>query len=156
MQLKVLNPEIIEWNSEEVIVPYICNTDNQKHNYHIDFYFKNKSNQKYLIEVKPSRQITPPKPRAKKTRKFISETLRYAKNKSKWFAAEQLARQNGMKFQIWTENELMSMNIIKSQSVTKEEKPLLRAERTMMPKSKYNPNNRKSLRPTKRPRPPIK
>ncbi len=150
-----LNADIVEWNSEEVVIPYICNTDNQQHMYHIDFYFKHKSGQKYLIEVKPARQVVPPKPGSKRTRKFLSETMRFAKNKSKWAAAEKVARQNGMKFQIWTEKDLERMSIITSQSVIKEDKPLYKAERQLMPKSKYNPANRKSKRPTTRPRPPI-
>ena len=27
------NPDVIEWNSEEIIVPYICGTDRKFHRY---------------------------------------------------------------------------------------------------------------------------
>ena len=49
------NDSIIEWGSEEVIIPYKCPTDGRVHRYYPDFYIKVKDKtgryQKYIIEV---------------------------------------------------------------------------------------------------------
>ena len=51
------NNNIIEWGSEEIIIPYISPVDKKVHRYFPDFYIKvresNGSIQKYIIEVKP-------------------------------------------------------------------------------------------------------
>ena len=59
---------IIEWGSEEVIIPYRCPTDGRVHRYYPDFYIKVKESngiiEKYLIEIKPYKQtMPPPKPK---------------------------------------------------------------------------------------------
>ncbi len=56
------NDNIIEWGSEEVIIPYRSPLDNRLHRYFPDFYVKVKDNsgvpKKYIIEIKPKRQCT--------------------------------------------------------------------------------------------------
>ena len=70
---------IIEWGSEEIIIPYLSPWDGKQHRYYPDFYIKVKQNdgkiKKYIIEVKPKKQCSPPNP--KPTRKTI---LSYLKN----------------------------------------------------------------------------
>ena len=34
------DPRIIEWSSEEIVVPYISPVDNRTHRYFVDFYVK--------------------------------------------------------------------------------------------------------------------
>ena len=59
-----LNDSILEWGSEEVVIPYRSPLDNRIHRYFVDFYIKvedmNGQIKKYLIEVKPKRQTAPP------------------------------------------------------------------------------------------------
>ena len=49
------NANILEWSSEEIIIPYISPVDNKIHRYFPDFYTKIKETdgkiRKYIIEV---------------------------------------------------------------------------------------------------------
>jgi hypothetical protein len=103
-------PHIVEWNSEEVIIPYRCQTDGKMHRYFIDVYFKTKGGRKYLIEIKPDKQTRPPTG-SRRTKRFISESLTYVKNQCKWEAATKFAEQNGCTFEIWTEHKLEGLGI---------------------------------------------
>lgn len=104
-------PNIVEWCSEEVVIPYICETDRKVHRYFIDVYFKTADGKKYLIEIKPKRETAPPKQGKRRTKKYLSEALTYIKNQSKWKAANAFAKENGAIFQIWTEDTLKSLGI---------------------------------------------
>lgn len=100
-----LNPDVERWSSEEVIIPYICKTDGKPHRYFMDFKIKFSSGKTILVEVKPSSQVDKPKKR-RKTDKYIKEVMVYAKNISKWQAAQEYAKKRGWGFQIWTEKTL--------------------------------------------------
>lgn len=107
-----LNPDVVEWASEETVIPYICQTDKKQHRYFVDLYLKFKSGRKFLIEIKPESQSTEPKPKkGKKTSTFLMETLTYKKNMSKWETAKQYASDRGMYFQVWGESALKSIGI---------------------------------------------
>ena len=58
------NTNILEWSSEEIIIPY-RGPDGKPHRYFPDFYMKQKELdgkiKKYVIEVKPLKQCSPPK-----------------------------------------------------------------------------------------------
>lgn len=103
------NPNVIQWSSEEVVIPYLCCTDNKVHRYYVDFKIqvKDKSNQikTYLVEIKPQSQTQEPKKR-KKTKKYIQEVMLYGKNTSKWKAAQEYCKDRGWHFKIITEQEL--------------------------------------------------
>lgn len=105
------HPHVLEWNSEDVIVPYVCETDNKVHRYFVDLYFKTKDGKKYLIEIKPKKETKPPKKPKRQTKRFISESLTYIKNQSKWKAATEFALDNGAVFQVWTEDTLKGLGI---------------------------------------------
>lgn len=105
------NPSIVEWGSEEVIIPYRCPTDGRVHRYYPDFYIKvqSKSGQitKYLIEVKPKKQVAGPEKQPKrKTASWKREVMTYMKNRAKWEAAENFCEDRQMKFLILTEDHL--------------------------------------------------
>jgi hypothetical protein len=105
------NPSIIEWGSEEVIIPYRCPTDGKVHRYYPDFYIKvkNRSGQtnKYIIEVKPKKQTKKPTDKPKrKTAAWKREVMTYMKNSAKWRAAENFCEDRQMKFMILTEDHL--------------------------------------------------
>ena len=55
---------IIEWGSEEIIIPYLSPWDGRMHRYFPDFYIKvrqhNGSIKKFIIEIKPKKQCSPP------------------------------------------------------------------------------------------------
>jgi hypothetical protein len=108
------NPKVILWNSEEIIIPYLCETDNKIHRYFCDFKIVFNNREIFLVEVKPYKQTSPPikKPKQRQTNRYISESLTYIKNQSKWKAAKAYASKNNMKFVIWTENELKQMGIL--------------------------------------------
>ncbi len=105
------NPSIVEWGSEEVIIPYRCPTDGKVHRYYPDFYVKIKSRSgditKYLIEVKPKKQVEGPvKEPKRKTAAWKREVMTYIKNRAKWEAAEDFCEDRQMKFLILTEDHL--------------------------------------------------
>ncbi len=101
---------IVEWNSEEVIIPYRCQTDGKMHRYFIDVYFKTAAGKKYLIEIKPDKQTRPPTG-TKRTKRLITEQLTYVKNQCKWKAATKFAADNNCTFEIWTEHTLEGLGI---------------------------------------------
>jgi len=105
-----LNNSILEWGSEEIIIPYRSPLDNKVHRYFVDFYIKVKDVdgkiQKYLIEVKPKRQTREPKVQQRMTKKYIYEVTEYAKNQAKWNAAKEFCEDRNYKFMLITEDEL--------------------------------------------------
>ena len=104
------NENILEWGSEEVVVPYHSPIDNRYHRYFPDFYIKvresNGKIKKMIIEIKPFKQCVEPKVQKKKTRGYIYEVMEYAKNQAKWSAAKEWCLDRGYEFKVLTENEL--------------------------------------------------
>jgi len=101
---------ILEWGSEEVVVPYKSPVDNRMHRYFVDFIVKLKNKdgitEVLLIEVKPKKQCSPPKKPQKKTRKYFTEMKTYGVNTAKWKAATEYAENKGWKFIIITDETL--------------------------------------------------
>ena len=104
------NPRVKKWNSEEIVVPYKCKTDNKLHRYYVDLLVELDNKDIILVEIKPKRETTPPKGK-RKTKRYIKEVTTYIKNTSKWEAATQYANHKGWKFQIWTEDTLTNLGI---------------------------------------------
>ena len=104
------NDNIIEWGSEEVIIPYRSPLDNRLHRYFPDFYIKVKDrsgvSKKYIIEIKPKRQCVAPKVQKTKNRKYVREVMEYAKNQAKWGAAKDWCKDRMMEFKVMTEDNL--------------------------------------------------
>ena len=104
------NPNVLQWGSEEVIVPYRSPIDGRLHRYYPDFLIKVLTSKgdtdTILIEVKPYSQTQPPIVRSRKTKKYINEVATYGINSSKWHFAKEYCKDRGWKFQIITENEL--------------------------------------------------
>jgi|TARA_B100001094_G_scaffold175032_1_gene169214 hypothetical protein len=105
-----LNHSILEWGSEEIVIPYRSPLDNRIHRYFVDFYVKvediNKQIKKYLIEVKPKKQTKPPSKPKRQTKRYISEVSEYVKNQAKWEAATEFCEDRQWNFMIITEDEL--------------------------------------------------
>ena len=104
------NQNILEWGSEEYIIPYRSPLDNKSHRYFPDFYIKvnEKSGgiKKYLIEIKPKRQCTKPKVQKTKSRGYLYEVYEYARNQAKWKAAKSFCADRLWEFKVLTEDEL--------------------------------------------------
>ena len=101
---------ILEWGSEEIVVPYRSPLDGKVHRYFVDFYAKlrNKSGtaKKYLIEVKPKKQTVEPKLPKRKTKRYLTEVTTYITNQAKWEAAREWCADHGLEFIILTEDHL--------------------------------------------------
>ena len=105
------NEKVLEWGSEEVIIPYLSPWDNKIHRYFPDFYMKVKQNsggvKKFIIEVKPKYQCKPPAKNPKrKTKKWYNDVRNYVINEAKWKSANDFCLDNGMEFKILTEEHL--------------------------------------------------
>ena len=102
---------ILQWSSEEVIVPYRSPIDNRMHRYYVDFLVtsinRNGIKETLLIEVKPKRQCKPPKKKSRVTKGYIKEVKAWGINSAKWEAATEYAENRGWKFIILTEDDLV-------------------------------------------------
>ena len=71
------NPNILEWGSEEIIIPYKSPLDKKVHRYFPDFFIKYKNSSgkiiREIIEVKPKRHLSPPKEPKRKTKRYLGE-----------------------------------------------------------------------------------
>ena len=105
------NAAILEWGSEEVIIPYLSPWDGRIHRYFPDFYIKvrqaNGSIKKMIIEVKPKKQTGPPTVTPKrKTRRWYKDVKTWGVNEAKWKYATEWCNNNDMEFKILTEDHL--------------------------------------------------
>ena len=105
------NDAIIEWGSEEVIVPYLSPMDGKIHRYFPDFYMKVRqvdgSTKKFVIEVKPKSQCKQPvKNPKRRTTKWFNEVKTFAINQAKWKSAREFCEDKGMEFKIFTEDHI--------------------------------------------------
>ena len=105
------NKSVLEWGSEEVIIPYMSPWDGRLHRYFPDFYMKVKQasgvTKKFIIEVKPKYQCQPPtKAPKRKTKRWFNEVKTWVINEAKWKSANEFCLDNGMEFKILTEDHL--------------------------------------------------
>jgi len=103
------NPNVVEWASEAIIIPYVSPIDRKVHRYHTDGVVAIKEGniiKKYIIEIKPSSQTILPVKGRKRMSTMVYETARYAQNQAKWDAARKWCQKYGYSFLILTEKEL--------------------------------------------------
>ena len=104
------NANVLEWNSEEIVIPYRSPVDGKPHRYFPDFYMKVKETdgriKKYVIEVKPLKQCSPPKKPKRQTKGYIKEAYTYAINQTKWKEAREWCADRQLEFKVITEKEL--------------------------------------------------
>ena len=107
------NPNVLQWQSEEVIVPYVSPIDGKYHRYFPDFVIKIRD--KYdniavkMIEIKPSSQSKPPQVKQKgqrTTRKYLQEVMTWGVNQAKWTAATEYCADRKWQFVVLTEKDL--------------------------------------------------
>ena len=104
------NDKVLEWGSEEIIIPYRSPLDNRTHRYYPDFYVRARTKDgriaKSIIEIKPAAQTKPPKRKSQKARTFLNEVKTWNVNSAKWRAARQFCAHKGFQFIILTEKHL--------------------------------------------------
>jgi len=95
------NPNILEWSSEPIVIPYIKPTDGEVHRYFPDYYVKYVD--KYgkvhheIVEVKPRSQRTLREGASRK------EVIDYHVNQAKWKYAKVWCEERGLEFCIISE-----------------------------------------------------
>lgn len=104
------HPDVIEWASEELCIPYRSPIDNKIHRYFPDFKIKKKNNngivETLVIEVKPKAQSVEPRVQKKPSRRYIREVVTFGINSAKWKAAKEYCEDRKWKFVVMTEEHL--------------------------------------------------
>lgn len=104
------HPDIIQWGSEEIVIPYRSPIDNKIHRYFPDFFVRKRDRsgkiENVVIEIKPYNQTMPPKTQQKRTKKYINEVYTWGVNSSKWEAANEYCKDRNWKFIVMTEKDL--------------------------------------------------
>ena len=103
------HPNILEWSSEELRVPYLSPKDGKIHNYFPDVVIKVKRRdgtiETLMIEVKPSKETKPPK-KSRNQKRMLEESVTYLVNQAKWEQAHKYCEAKGWTFRIFTEKDL--------------------------------------------------
>ena len=100
------DPNVVQWSSEEIVIPYKSPVDGRWHRYFVDFYVKNSNGDVLLVEVKPYKQTKPPEKQSKITKKYITEVTAWGINEAKWKAATEYCLDRGWEFRLITEEHL--------------------------------------------------
>jgi len=113
MKVLDMNSDVLEWSSEEIIVPYKSPIDGRWHRYFPDFLVTQREKdgviRTKMIEIKPFKEVTGPTPineGNKPTRRYVNEVAKYAINSKKWEAAKSFCEKRNWDFVILTEKEL--------------------------------------------------
>jgi hypothetical protein len=104
-----LGENILEWSSEEVVIPYRSPLDGRVHRYFPDLKIKIKTPkgiETWIIEIKPFKETQEPRPQKRKTKGYIRTVETWAKNSSKWKSARTFCEDRKYSFKIFTEREL--------------------------------------------------
>lgn len=106
-----LNPSVVKWNSEEIVIPYYSQVDQKNRRYFVDYIIQLKkmdgSLETLLVEIKPQSQtVMPSKKGRKKEETYLTEMATYQVNQDKWAAATKWAEKNGMRFVVLNEYDL--------------------------------------------------
>ena len=104
------NPNILEWSSEETIIPYISPVDNQWHRYFPDFKAKMRKRdgtiREVIIEVKTKNETVEPKRKDRLTQRYLNEVVTWGLNTAKWEAAREWCKDRDYDFEIITEEDM--------------------------------------------------
>ena len=106
-----LNPSVVKWNSEEIVIPYYSQADGKNRRYFVDYIIQMKTDkgtiESLLTKIKPSGQQVKPKNHGnKKPENYLAEMHTYQVNQDKWEAAEKWAAKHGMRFVVLNEYDL--------------------------------------------------
>ena len=107
-------PNVLQWSSEETVIPYFSPLDKKMHRYFMDakatVKTKDGIERTHLIEVKPASQckapVAPKKVTKKNQARFLREQRTFIINTAKWAATETLCKKQGWTFTKLTEQHL--------------------------------------------------
>ena len=109
------NANVIQWHSEDTVIPYFSIADGKKRRYFMDFWFKLSNGKEFYIEVKPKKETVPPtKPvllTAKAKARYMNEIYTWSVNQCKWKAAKELADKKNITFRVLTEDGLRKLGM---------------------------------------------
>ena len=137
------NPNVKEWASEELFFRYEHPITGKSARYFPDFYVKMVDDVIRVIEVKPKKETVKPIEPQRKTKRYINEVATYLVNQEKWKEAKYYCSKSNMTFEIWTEDTLSEMGIMRTTKL-----PKMLAEK----KTKFKKVGGTKVKP-KRPRP---
>lgn len=138
------NPNVAEWASEEIIIPYQHPIKGTRSRYYPDLFLKMSDGLMRLIEIKPKSQTIKPTEPSRKTKKYLNEVATWVINQEKWKEATEIAKRNNFTFEIWTEETLKEMGIDVSLSGKE------RAGKTNRSRPKHKPVKRSVSRPKRK------
>lgn len=105
-----MNENVLAWGSENIIIPYVSPIDKRVHRYFVDNFiiFRDNSGneKKFLIEIKPSKQVNKPNNNSLNKRSLLYEQKTWIINQAKWESAKKWAKNKNCEFLILTEYEL--------------------------------------------------
>lgn len=106
------NENIVQWSSEETVIPYTLDIDNTRHRYFVDVWFKVRNKygetREYIAEIKPYIFTTQEHLYTKKGKLTRSMRLleNWCVNQCKWREARKYAKKKNMTFIILTDKDL--------------------------------------------------
>jgi len=104
------DPQVLQWSSESIKIPYMDPIRRRQRRYYPDFWIKVKDKNgnivKYVVEIKPYKESVPPKVRGKTKKARRYDAKAYLVNQAKWRAAADYCKKMGYKFKVLTEREL--------------------------------------------------
>ena len=100
------NPKVVEWSSEGHRIPYFDNTSGRNRIYYPDFYALFNNRRKFIIEVKPTKDLRMPKKGNKSQKTIHMREHTFLVNQAKFKAAKQYCKKLGMEFVVITEKDL--------------------------------------------------
>jgi hypothetical protein len=106
-----LRENIIYWESEEKVIPYLDPITGRYKRYFPDIFMKYKDKngeiKKVLIEVKPKKDLIEPEKNPKrKTKSWVYRVQTWIRNQAKWEAARNWCKDRGIEFKIFTEVDI--------------------------------------------------
>lgn len=105
-----LNPSVIKWSSEELVIPYWSHADQKMRRYFVDYVVQvqgaSGTIKTFLVEVKPYSQTIQPKRGKKREKTYLKECYDWQVNQDKWAAATDYAKKHRMEFKIFDEYTL--------------------------------------------------
>jgi len=103
-----LTESIIKWSSESIQINYYDPVQGKVRRYYPDFFFEVRDGKRFIIEVKPKRDmVLAKKGKINKAQKMMREQV-YLTNQAKFRAAEDYCKKAGFEFKILTEKELFN------------------------------------------------
>jgi hypothetical protein len=112
MQYFDTHPDIVQWASEEITIPYIKPTTGRVHRYFPDFVIRKRNADQTLstimVEIKHTSELKDPRPPkdGRGSRRFLNEAATRVINDAKWNAARAFCAERNWQFVVLSEKEL--------------------------------------------------